>query len=148
MRKTVKPIIVIDDFQYILANEYMRRSEELGFAKFSDIGRHAWDILQETSKLTENKRIYVLAHSEQTEHGKIKAKTIGKLLDEKITIEGLFSIVLKTVVQNGNYLFSTRNNGYDTVKTPMGLFVDELIDNDLAAVDAAIVRYYEMQEAA
>jgi hypothetical protein len=64
------------------------------------------------------------------------------MLDEKITVEGLFSIVLRTVVQNGNYLFSTRNNGSDTVKSPLGLFDDEFIDNDLSAVDKAICEYY------
>jgi hypothetical protein len=142
MRKTRREIVVIDDFQYILANEYMRRSEERGFDKFSDIGRHAWDILNAVGDLPESKRVYVLAHSMTDESGKVKAKTIGKLLDEKITVEGMFSIVLKTVVQNGNYLFSTRNSGNDTVKTPMGMFEEELIDNDLAAVDAAILDYY------
>jgi hypothetical protein len=148
MRKTPRPVIVIDDFQYILANEYMRRSEERGYDKFSDIGRHAWDVLSAANSLPGNQRVYILAHTEQTEHGKIKAKTIGKLLDEKITIEGLFSIVMRTVVQNGNYLFSTHNNGQDTVKTPMGMFADDLIDNDLAVVDAAILNYYddEMRE--
>jgi hypothetical protein len=148
MRKTSRPVIVIDDFQYILANEYMRRSEERGFDKFSDIGRHAWDVLTAANNLPGNQRVYILAHTEQTEHGKIKVKTIGKLLDEKITVEGLFSIVMRTVIQNGNYLFSTRNSGQDTVKTPMGLFDEELIDNDLAAVDAAILNYYELAQAA
>ncbi|MCL2076310.1 MAG: ATP-binding protein [Betaproteobacteria bacterium] len=142
MNKTSRPVIVIDDFQYILSNEYMRRSDERGFDKFSDIGRHAWDILTATSMLDSWKRVYVLAHTEQTDIGKVKCKTIGKLLDEKITVEGMFSIVLRTVISNGNYLFSTKNNGNDTVKTPMGLFEDELIANDLKAVDEAIVGYY------
>ena len=64
---------------------------------------------------------------------------------EKITIEGLLTIVLRTAVINGQYLFSTKNNGADTVKAPMGLFEDEHIDNDLAAVDAAIFGYYQLQ---
>jgi hypothetical protein len=148
MRKTSRQIIVIDDFQYILANEYMRRSEERGFDKFSDIGRHAWDVLTAANNLPGNQRVYILAHTEQTDHGKIKVKTIGKLLDEKITVEGLFSIVIRTTIQNGNYLLSTRNSGMDTVKTPMGLFQEELIDNDLAAIDTAILNYYELAQAA
>ncbi len=142
MQKTVRPVIVIDDFQYILANEFMRRSEEKGYDKFSDIGKHAWDILSAANTLANGTRVYILSHSEQTEAGKIKAKTIGRMLDDKITVEGLFSIVLRTGVMNDNYVFRTRNNGNDTVKTPMGMFESEHIDNDLMAVDKAITEYY------
>jgi Leu/Phe-tRNA-protein transferase len=77
----------------------------------------------------------------------VKIKTIGKLLDEKITIEGLVSIVLRTAVVNGNYMFSTRNSGHDTTKTPMGMFDEELIENDLALIDTQIYNYYELQPA-
>jgi hypothetical protein len=70
------------------------------------------------------------------------------MLDEKITIEGLLTIVLRTHVVNGRYLFSTRNNGSDTVKTPLGMFDDEFIDNDLKAIDEVITAYYELKQAA
>lgn len=148
MRKTTRQVIVIDDWQYILANEYMRRTDETGYAKFTEIGRKAWDILTAASDLDAGKRVYILAHTQSDEHGRSRIKTIGKMLDEKITPEGMFSIVLNTAVQNGNYLFATRNNGSNTTKSPIGLFDDELIDNDLAAVDAAIFTYYGLQEAA
>lgn len=148
MRKTARPIIVIDDFQYILANEFMRRNEEKGFDKFNDIGRHAWDILMEASALPAHVRVYILGHTANDEQGRTRAKTIGKMLDDKITVEGLFSIVLRTTVVNGNFLFSTRNNGSDTTKTPMGMFDEEYIDNDLAAVDAEICNYYQLTKAA
>jgi hypothetical protein len=148
MRKTARQVIVIDDWQYVLANEYMRRTDETGFQKFTDIGRKAWDILTAASDLDARKRVYILAHTQSDEHGRSRIKTIGKMLDEKITPEGMFSIVLNTAVQNGNYLFATRNNGSNTTKSPIGLFDDELIDNDLAAVDAAIFTYYGLQEAA
>lgn len=148
MRKTARQVIVIDDWQYILANEYMRRTDETGYAKFTEIGRKAWDILTAASDLDAGKRVYILAHTQSDEHGRSRIKTIGKMLDEKITPEGMFSIVLNTAVQNGNYLFATRNNGSNTTKSPIGLFDDELIDNDLAAVDAAIFNYYGLQEAA
>lgn len=147
MQKTKRKLIVIDDFQYILANEYMRRTDETGFAKFTDIGRHAWDILMAAAALPADVRVYVLSHTESTESGKTKIKTIGKMLDEKITLEGLVTIVLRTMVRDGEYLFATRNNGSDTTKTPMGLFDDDLIENDLAAVDAAIYHYYDLTEA-
>lgn len=148
MHKTKRPVIVIDDYQYILANEYMRRTDERGYEKFTDIGKHAWEIMCAASALPDHVRVYILSHTETSDSGRIKAKTIGKMLDEKITLEGLFSIVLRTVVMNGQYLFSTRNNGSDTVKTPLGLFEAEHIENDLAAVDAAIVDYYQLQATA
>ena len=147
MQRTKKQIIVIDDFQYILANEFMRRvlDQETGnaaFAKYNEIARHAWDILMAAGKLDDNVRVYILAHTQQDESGHIKAKTIGKLLDEKITMEGLLTIVLRTAVINGQYVFSTQNNGMDTVKSPMEMFDTEHIPNDLAAVDKAVCEYY------
>lgn len=147
-RKTERKVIVIDDFQYMLANEFMRRSDETGFGKFTEIGRHTWDVFDALLRLPDDVRIYILSHTEETDTGQIKMKTIGKMLDEKITLEGMVTIVLRAVVQDGQHLFSTRNNGSDTTKAPMGMFDDSLIDNDLAAVDAAICSYYELQQAA
>jgi hypothetical protein len=152
MRKSSKEIIIIDDFQYVLANEFMRRvtDQETGnsaFAKYNEIARHAWDILMEASSLADHKRVYILSHTNTDDFGKTKIKTVGKLLDEKIVLEGLVTIVLRTVVQNQEYYFSTKNNGADTVKSPLGLFDDELIPNDLAAIDAAIVAYYGLKQA-
>lgn len=142
MEKTTRKAIVLDDFQYLLANEFMRRSDEKGFEKFTEIGRHAWEVLNACSRLPDDVRVYILAHTQTDDFGHTKAKTIGKLLDEKITIEGLFSIVLRTHAQGGQYHFSTRNSGSDTVKSPIGLFDSDLIDNDLNEVDSAICEYY------
>lgn len=153
MRGTKRDVIVLDDFQYILANEFMRRvlDKEVGnaaFAKYNEIARNAWDILMAAGQLADSKRVYILGHTQEDDNGRIKAKTIGKLLDEKITIEGLLTIVLRTAVINGQYLFTTQNSGLDTVKSPLGLFDSDQIDNDLAAVDAAIFSYYQLAEAA
>lgn len=153
MKGTRRSVIVIDDFQYILANEFMRRvlDKETGnaaFAKYNEIARNAWDILMASSQCADDKRVYILGHTQEDDAGRIKAKTIGKLLDEKITIEGLLTIVLRTAVINGQYVFSTRNNGSDTVKSPLGLFEDEHIPNDLAEVDSAIFAYYQLAAAA
>ena len=150
MRGTKRSVIVLDDFQYILANEFMRRvldkeSGNAAFAKYNEIAHNAWSILMAASQLADDKRVYILGHTQEDDAVRIKAKTIGKLLDEKITIEGLLTIVLRAAVINGQYLFSTRNSGADTVKTPMGLFEDEHIENDLAAADAAIYSYYDLQ---
>ncbi|EQA7387361.1 AAA family ATPase [Pseudomonas aeruginosa] len=140
-----RKIIVIDDFQYLLANEFMRRTDERGYDKFTEIGRHAWEVIAKLVKLGEDIRVYVLSHTEETDGGRIKMKTIGKMLDDKITLEGMVTIVLRSIVQDRNFLFSTINNGSDTVKAPMGMFDSDLIDNDLAAVDAAICSYYDIQ---
>lgn len=148
MRKTTRPIIVIDDLQYLLATEFMDRAHETGYAKFTEMARHYYDVLTTASTLAPEKRVYLLSHTDTSDTGEVKAKTIGKLLDEKITVEGLVTIVLRTHVINGQYVFSTRNSGSDTVKTPLGLFDDEHIPNDLAEIDKAITAYYELSQAA
>ena len=144
MTKTRRKVIILDDWQYTMANEFMRRSQETGFQKFSDIGRAAWDILNAAVALPEDVRVYVLCHSVSDDLGKTRCKTIGKLLDDKITVEGMFTLVLKTVTQGGEYFFSTHNSGSDTTKTALGMFTDDLIDNDLAAFDAVLCAYYEI----
>lgn len=143
--------IVIDDAQYLMAFEYMHRAKEKGFEKFTDIGANFFNLTQTAVALPDDKIIYFLFHIERTKDGNEKCKTIGQLLDEKITLEGLFTIVLKTVVLlDGNnqrqFCFATVNNGSDTVKTPMGMFTEPLIPNDLKVVDAVIREYYGMPE--
>lgn len=140
--KVKAPVIVIDDFQYIMANEFMRRSHEKGFDKFTDIGRNAWNILNAAVNLPPEKRVYILSHTQEDETGRTKIKTIGKLLDEKITPEGMVTIVLKAIVQDGKHYFTTQNSGTDTVKSPAGMFESALVDNDLAVIDRTICDYY------
>lgn len=147
IKKTPRKIIVIDDFQYIMANEFMRRvtNVETGassFQKYNEIAFNAWSVLNEANSLPDDVRIYILTHSQTDEFGATKIKTIGKLLDEKIVLEGLVPIVMKTVVNQGEYKLATKNDGSSTVKTPMELFEDEFIDNDLKLVDSAICEYF------
>jgi hypothetical protein len=147
MCKTVKPIIIVDDFQYIMANEFMRRvkDHEVGnqaFAKYNEIARNVWDIFMQAQALPDDKRVYILSHTETNDAGKTKIKTIGKLLDDKIVLEGLVTIVLRTLRINDQYVFATQNSGSDTTKSPLGMFESEHVENDLAAVDKAICQYY------
>lgn len=146
MNKTNKKIIIIDDFQYVMANEFMRRSDERGFDKFTDIGKHAWEIFMEANALPDDVRVYIFCHTQTSDQGEIRLKTIGKMLDEKITPEGLFTIVLRTFVSEGSYFFTTKNNGRDTVKAPIGLFGSDRIENDLNCIDQEIKNYYEIGE--
>lgn len=153
MTKTSRPIIIIDDFQYTMSNEFMRRVTDKvsgagAFDKFNEIAHSAWSILCAASGLESWKRVYFLSHTDTNDQGRTKAKTIGKLLDDKITIEGLVSIVLRTGVTNGSYYFRTRNDGADTTKTPMDMFADEQIPNDLAQVDQAICDFYSINQTA
>lgn len=138
--------IVVDDFQYVMANEFMRRATERGYDKFTEIARHAWDIADCVRTLPADVIVYVLCHTDTDQDGFEKLKTIGKLLDEKIVLEGMSTIVLKTAVSDGQYMFLTQNNGKDTVKSPAGMFPSYAIDNDLKYVDQKIRSYYELGE--
>lgn len=141
--KTYKTI-VIDDFQYLMANEFMRRAYENGWDKFTEMGRHAWDVADKVRELPNDVIIYIMCHTDTDNDGIERLKTIGKLLDEKIYLEGMSTIVLKTVVSDGKYSFVTQNNGKDTVKSPADMFPGYAIDNDLYYVDQKIREYYEL----
>lgn len=134
--------IIIDDFQYVISNEFMLRAKEKGFDKFTEMAQHYYVIIDVASRLREDLNIFFLSHNEQKEDGTSKVKTIGKLLDEKITIEGLFTIVLNTVIQDNKYYFQTQNNGFNTTKSPLGMFDEQLIENDLKLVTEKINEYY------
>ncbi len=146
IKNSNKKAIVVDDAQYIMANEFMRRATERGYDKFTEIAFHMWDIVNEVKELPSDTVVYFLSHIERDSEGNEKVKTIGKLLDEKITLEGMFTIVLKTNVMDGQYTFLTQNSGKDTVKSPIGLFSSYAIDNDLKYVDEKIRNYYELGE--
>lgn len=133
---------IIDDCQYLLANEFMRRASENGYQKFMDIGRDFWLLVQSVIDLPEDTIVYFLGHTERDADGREKFKTIGKMLDEKITVEGMFTVVLACQIVEGRHIFRTRSTGHDTVKAPMGMFEEEIIDNDLCAVDDAIRSYW------
>lgn len=144
IKKAPAKSIVIDDATYLMTGEYMRTAKVTGYQKFTDLALNYYTLVKTAAALPDDKIVYFMGHSDIDNNGNEKFKTIGKLLDEKITLEGMFTIVLKTVVTDGKYQFSTRNSGQDTVKTPMGMFNEPLIDNDLAAVDKAIRDYYEL----
>ena len=145
INKTQKKTIVIDDAQYLMANEFMRRSSEMGYQKFTDIANNFWNLINGiTNDLPEDVIVFILMHTDTDDNGKEKAKTIGKMLDEKICIEGMSSIVLKTAVKDGVYTFTTQNNGRDTVKSPLGMFKTFEIDNDLKEVDRTVREYWNL----
>ena len=145
IKATKKKVIVIDDTQYLMCNEFMRRATEKGYDKFTEIAQNFWSlVVEEINSLPADTIVYLLCHTATDENGVEKMKTIGKMVDEKITPEGLFTIVLKTTVSDGNYAFVTQNNGKDTVKSPEGMFSTYAINNDLKYVDEKIRNYYEL----
>ena len=144
MTSTAKKIIVVDDAQYIMSFQYMRRIKESGWDKWNDIQGDFFNIIKKVDELPADVTVYFLSHLQRDDEGHEKIKTMGKMLDEKITIEGLFTTVLKTAVKDGQYIFLTQNSGMDTVKSPIGMFPTYAIDNDLAYVDEKIRTYYEI----
>jgi hypothetical protein len=143
-------IVIIDDFQYSMSFEFMRRvldkeSKSGAFEKYNEIGYGAWSIFKAASEAEDWKRVYILSHTEVDENGRTKIKTVGKLVDNTIVLEGMVTTCLQTSVVNGKYGFITQNDGSTNVKSPMGMFDELHIDNDLSAVDRAICEYYDIK---
>ncbi len=137
---------VIDDSQYLMAFEMFDRAKETGYNKFTDVALNFRGIVDHIIKNTpDDVIVYFLHHTETTETGKIKAKTSGKMLDNQLTLEGLFSIVLLCKTDGQEHYFETQSDGYTTCKSPMDMF-EIKIDNDLKAVDTIIREYYGLNE--
>ena len=139
-----KKILVVDDFQYLLSIPYMNRIHEGGWDKWNDFGDDYFRLIDVCAELPADVRVYYLSHCETLDNGITTIKLIGKLLREKITIEGLFTTVLRTSVIDQKYYFLTQNSGKDTVKSPMGMFEAYAVENDLAYIDDKICNYYEI----
>ena len=146
LKKAKLNTLVIDDGGYLITNEFMRRSNEKGYQKFTDLGNNFFQLIRFIeNEVSEDKIVYLIMH-EVANDLEIKPKTIGKLLDEKVCIEGMFTIVLRTMLKDGDYIFRTQSNGYDVAKSPMGMFNGEEIENDLKLVTKTIREYYEEEE--
>lgn len=145
LKQAKAPSIVIDDSQYLMVNAFMRRSKEKGYDKYTDIANAHWNLIDFIiNTLPGNMIVYLMSHIDRDQQGNEKAKTVGRMIDQYITLEGMFTIVLKTHVVDGKYTFLTHNSGFDTVKTPLGMFEADEIDNDLLVVDNTIRAYYEI----
>jgi hypothetical protein len=145
LEKASKKAYVIDDSQYLLCFEMFERAKEVGYQKFTDMAQHFYQLIQTILRKTpDDVIVYFLHHTELTADGKRKAKTIGKMLDEKLTVEGLFTIVLLCETDGERHWFTTQSDGTSTAKSPIGMFAEREIDNDLKAVDTAIREYYEI----
>lgn len=137
-----KNSIVIDDAGYLLTDEFMRRALEKGYDKFTELASNFYNLINFiTLQLPRNKIVYLMMHEEENEvTGAVKPKTAGKMLDNQVCIEGMFTIVLRCI----EHKFYTNNSG--CAKTPEEMFSDEVIENDLSIVDKAIRDYYSLNE--
>jgi hypothetical protein len=141
--------VIVDDMQYILSYEFVDRSTEVGYSKFSELAQHLMEILRYSEQMREDCKMIFLTHCENVGDAlnpKYVIKTIGKLLAEKVTLEGLFTYLLFTKVEEGTdgrmeYKFLTNTDGACVAKTPLGMYEDLLIDNDLAEVIKTIDEY-------
>ena len=148
IQASAKKSFVIDDSQYLLCFESFAKAKEMGYGKYTDMALHFYDLVQFVIRQTPpDVIVYFLHHTETAENtGKIKAKTMGKMLDNQLTLEGLFSIVLMCYTDGKKHIFATQSDGKTTAKSPMDMFPAE-IDNDLKAVDQAIRAYYDLAPA-
>jgi len=136
---------VIDDSQYLMAFEMFDRAKETGYGKFTDVALNFRNLIHYViTCVPEDVIVYFLHHTETTDTGKVKAKTSGKMLDNQLTVEGLFSIVLMAKTDGQRYYFETQSDGYSTCKSPMEMFEKE-IDNDLKLVDTTIREYWDLK---
>ena len=143
--------VIIDDFKYVLSYEFVDRATEVGYTKFSELAQHAMEILRYSEKMREDCKMIFLTHSENVGDNvnpKFVIKTVGKLLSEKVTLEGLFTYIFFTKVSEGDsgrmeYKLITNNDGTCVAKTSFGMFEDLEIDNDLNEIIHVIDAYNE-----
>lgn len=142
MRRPEIKYLVIDDFGYTISNSFMRKCNIKGYDKYAEIGKDAFDVMDLVNNLRDDLFCIVVMHTDIDAQGKYKPKTVGKMIDQYICIEGKFTYVLHTIVSEGNYSFLTNNDGQHMAKTPMGMFDKLYVPNDLKSVTEEITTYF------
>lgn len=146
IEKTEKKTIVIDDANYLITTEFMSKSTIKGFDKYNELANNFWNLIQGIKNIKGGKTVFLIMHEDTDDDGNVKPKTIGKLLDDKVNIQGMFTVCIRSMYENGNYIFRLKNNGQDCVKTPIGMFDSEEMENDLKKVDEIIRDYYDLDK--
>jgi len=140
--KAGKKLIIVDDSNYLMMGEEFRRIKETGYGKFSEMALHFLSLVQFAKTLPDDVIVVIMAHSQTSPEGKVSIKTTGKMLDEKVIVEGLFTMVLMCKVREGKHFFETKTNGNTPAKMPIGMFESNEIGNDLKMVVETINEYY------
>lgn len=144
-------IAVVDDFGYQMTDQFMTgHSKQHGggsvFDLYNRIADNAYDLIMHIKSLPDDVIVYLLMHEDTTDSGETGLKTIGKLLNEKVCVEGMVTICLRAMKEGTNkYFFRTQSDGNDISKSPEDMFELE-IENDLAAVDKRIREYWGLSK--
>ena len=151
IQKTSRKTIVIDDAGYLITNQFMRNHSKGGggnavFAVYNELADNFWKLVNAIKNIDGGKTVYFVMHEDSDETGNVRPKTIGKLLDDKVCIEGMFTVAIRSMFKDGKYIFRTKTDGNDIVKSPLGMFEEEEIDNDLKEVNKIIREYYELDK--
>lgn len=144
-------LVVIDDSGYLMTSKFMAGHRSMKgnsqFDLYNEIADNFYSLIRYIcDDLPSDMIVYVIMHEEKNDMGESKPKTIGKLLDDKVCVEGMFTIVLHSLKLDGKYVFATNTDGLDVTKTPIGMFDETYIDNDLQLVTNKIREYYQLGE--
>ena len=134
---------VIDDAGYLMQLENFRRIKETGYSKFSEMARNFESLIEWATQTDDDTIVYIMMHYDTDANGKMRPRTVGRMIDEKFCIEGACPIVIQSTIQDGRYVFVTKGDGFNGAKAPMDMLPD-VMDNDLKAVDTAIREYWDM----
>jgi energy-coupling factor transporter ATP-binding protein EcfA2 len=148
--KTTKNSIVIDDAGYLIVNHFMNGHSKAGsgnavFSFYNGVGDSFWQLVEFIKNLPDEKIVYFLMHEDKNDFGDIKPKTIGKILDETVCLEGMFTVVLRCLKNGDKHIFRTQTDGFDVAKSPMEMFENKEINNDLKFVDKSIRDYWDLK---
>lgn len=152
LKKAKVKSIVIDDAGYLMTNQFMKGHSSQGggnaiFNFYNDLGDKFWNMITLVSMtLPSYKIVYFIMHEDKNDFGDVKPKSIGKMLDEKVCIEGMFTIALRSMISDSKHVFKTNSDGFDVCKSPIGMFDTLEIDNDLKMVDDTIREFYGLNE--
>ena len=144
LEKNTLSTYAIDDANYLVSLEEFARIKENGYSKFAEMAQHFQIMLDVIRNTNPDTIVYVFMHPEWDANGRMKPKLTGKMLNEKLCVEGLFSIVLIAKRTDQGYIFETQTDGFTPAKSPLGMFESETIENDLKAVDTTIREYYQL----
>lgn len=140
--KASSPIVVIDDANYLMSFEEMNRVQEVGYGKFTQMAQNMFKVFKAIIDKPSDQTFYIMAHAAETEDGKLRFKTTGKMLSDKVVLEGLTNILLTNeITPDGEFVFKVKTDGTG-VKAPLGMFETDTIPNDLRLVNEAINKYY------
>lgn len=144
-----KDVIVFDDFQYMISQQWIAsRNDSNKFQVYVDIAAHVTETITKVLEAPDHVRFYFLWHPETSEAGRVRPMSMGKMLSEKLNVEGLFGLVISALKEDGRHIFRTKGLDHEPIKAPFDMFSTDTMENDLLLVDAAITQYYELNQEA